>query len=70
MHDRFFSQTACDRCGGSLSEGRILSMFNTDCICMNCKTKERAHNDYSQAVEREREALQRGNRNYKGIWNE
>lgn len=32
--DKFFTQKTCDRCGGSLENGRIMSMFNTECICM------------------------------------
>lgn len=32
--DKFFTQTTCDRCGGSLEAGRTMSMFNEDCICM------------------------------------
>ena len=28
--DEFFTKTKCDRCGGSLSGGRIMSRFNTD----------------------------------------
>lgn len=39
--DKFFSQKYCDRCGKSLNGGRIMSMFNEDCICMECKDKER-----------------------------
>lgn len=35
--DKFFIQESCDRCGGSLTGGRIMSMFNTDCICLDCK---------------------------------
>lgn len=49
--DRFFTQKHCDRCGGSLEGGRIMSMFNEDCICMDCKEKERQRADYNQAVE-------------------
>ena len=38
--DWFFTQNTCDRCGGSLSGGRIMSMLNTDCLCLACKEKE------------------------------
>ena len=34
MTDNFFSKSCCDRCGGTLENGRIMSMFNEDCICM------------------------------------
>lgn len=65
--DRFFTQTTCDRCGGSLKNGRIMSMYNTDCICMECKKKERERSDYKKASDTEREMLMKGVRNYKGI---
>ncbi len=51
--DKFFSQKHCDRCGGSLEGGRIMSMFNEDCICMECKEQERKRPDYKQAVEKD-----------------
>lgn len=51
--DKFFSQKHCDRCGGSLEGGRTMSMFNEDCICMECKEQERKRPDYKQAVEKD-----------------
>ncbi|RIW36027.1 gamma-glutamylcyclotransferase [Bacillus salacetis] len=65
--DKFFSQTHCDRCGGSLKSGRIMSMYNTDCICLNCKDKESRRTDYGKAVEAEHNEIKKGNYNYKGI---
>ena len=65
--DRFFTQKTCDRCGASLDGGRIMSMFNTDCICLACKEKEKARNDYKEAVRAELDELKKGNTNYKGI---
>ena len=65
--DRFFTQTTCDRCGGSLSVGRIMSMLNTECLCLVCKEKETTQEDYGEAVEAERQAIRRGNFNFKGI---
>ena len=65
--DRFFSQKTCDRCGGSLENGRTMSMFNEQCICMNCKDKEIKDPDYRKAQDREREEIQKGNFNFKGI---
>jgi len=65
--DRFFTQKHCDRCGGSLKEGRILSMFNEQCICMVCKDKETKDKDYKKAVEADVEQIKQGNYNYKGI---
>ena len=65
--DSFFAQTTCDRCGGSLDEGRILSMFNQQTLCLLCKEKERKRPDYAQAVEADHEQIRKGNFNYKGI---
>ncbi len=65
--DRFFTQKYCDRCGGSLESGRIMSMFNTDCICLSCKEKEMTRTDYKDAVKAEQEEIKKGNYNYKGI---
>lgn len=65
--DKFFSQKYCDRCGGSLEAGRIMSMYNKDCICMKCKDEEARRADYREALEADREAIARGNRNFEGI---
>lgn len=65
--DKFFSQKYCDRCGKELTGGRTMSMFNEDCICMECKAKEQQHPEYKAACEAEKEALKRGEKNFKGI---
>lgn len=65
--DKFFTQKTCDRCGGSLEKGRIMLMFNTDCICMDCLEKEKKDKDYEKAVVAEMEEIKKGNYNYKGI---
>ena len=65
--DKFFSQKYCDRCGGDLSGGRIMSMFNTDCLCMKCKEKERLHSEYNTAAEAERTAVLNGETNFQGV---
>ncbi len=65
--DKFFTQKSCDRCGGSLEEGRIMSMFNNDCICLKCKKKEQDHSDYRKACDADREAIKQGNYNFPGI---
>ena len=67
MMDRFFTQKHCDRCGGALEEGRIMSMYNTDCLCLACKEKEKRRSDYPEAVNAEHDALKKGNTNFKGI---
>lgn len=67
MADRFFTQTTCDRCGGTLAGGRTMSMFNTQCICMDCAGKERARADYAKARDAEAEAVRGGNLNFEGV---
>lgn len=65
--DRFYTQDTCDRCGGSLAAGRIMSMFNRECICMKCKEAEQQRPDYREALEADRAAIQAGNYNFDGI---
>ena len=65
--DRFFTQENCDRCGKSLKEGRTMSMFDTQRICMECKKQEMQRADYKDAADAEREEVEKGNYNYKGI---
>lgn len=65
--DKFFTQTHCDRCGGSLENGRTMSMYNEDCICMSCKEKEKQRTDYNKAVESDHAEIRNGNYNFKGI---
>lgn len=65
--DKFFTQTHCDRCGDSLKGGRIMSMYNTECLCLSCKEKETKRADYSEAVEAEHKEIKKDNYNYKGI---
>ena len=57
--DNFFTQKNCDRCGKSLKDGRIQSMFNSKCICMDCKKKECTDSDIAE--------IRKGNYNFKGI---
>lgn len=65
--DKFFSQKYCDRCGKELTDGRIMSMFNEDCICMECKKKETELPEYAAARQADCEAIKGGDYNYKGI---
>ena len=65
--DKFFSQRNCDRCGKPLTDGRIMSMYNTDCICLECKRKETERADYKAAAEADKKAIENGDFNYKGI---
>lgn len=65
--DRFYTVSKCDRCGGSLEGGRILSMFNTDVLCMKCKDEERQRPDYKAAQEADIAEIKKGNYNFEGI---
>ena len=65
--DRFFTQKYCDRCHKELTGGRTMSMYNEDCICMECKAKETQRSDYRKAVEADHEQIRQGNYNFKGI---
>ena len=65
--DPFFTQKYCDRCGGSLAGGRIMSMYSTDCLCLTCKEQEKLREDYQTAVEAEHTEVKKCNWNYKGI---
>jgi len=56
----------CQRCGTE-TMSHTMSMFSEALICMDCKTKERAHPKYKEAQEAERQAVMGGNRNFKGI---
>lgn len=65
--DKFFIQKNCDRCGATLEEGRIMSMFNTDCICIRCSQQEKQDKDYEKAVKADHEEIKKGNYKFKGI---
>lgn len=55
MNDKFFMKKICDRCGKDLSGGRIMSMYNEDCICMECKDKEMKRPDYKEVSKKDME---------------
>ena len=57
----------CDRCGKPLNGTSIMSMFNTDIICMDCKREEKNDPRYKHAVEADNVAIRSGNYNFKGI---
>jgi len=67
MRDAFFEKQNCDRCGGSLKSGRIMSMYNEDCICMECSKAEKQRSNYKDAVEADHAEIRKGNYNFKGI---
>ncbi len=60
------NKSICDRCGKSTNNKTIMSMFNTDVICMTCKEDEKNDPMYQSAVESEIEEVRKGNTNYKG----
>lgn len=64
--DNFFKKTHCDKCGKKLT-ARTMSMFNTDCICPECKIKETKLPEYPIAVEAENQAIKNGIKNFEGI---
>jgi len=64
--DDFFKKKHCDRCGKYL-DVRIMSMFNTDVICMECKEAETKNPRYKEACQKEHEEVKKGNLNFKGI---
>ena len=67
MPDKFLTATKCDRCGGSLEHGRIMSRFDTSCLCLECEREERQHPDYKKAADAELAAVRRGDLNFPGI---
>ena len=67
MSDRFFTQKLCDRCHKELSAGRTMSMFNEQCICLECAEKEREDPEYKKAEEADQVEIRKGNYNFKGI---
>lgn len=56
----------CQRCGVETSV-TIMSMFNEQIICMDCKDKEVEHPLYKGAREAEVEQVRQGNYNFKGV---
>jgi hypothetical protein len=56
----------CDRCGKE-TISTIVSMFNTDEICNECKEKERQEPRYKDAVAADEAAIRSGNYNFRGI---
>jgi hypothetical protein len=55
-----------DRCGKETSV-HIMSMFNTEEICMDCKAAEEMRPDYKDAVETDDAAIRKGAYNFPGI---
>jgi hypothetical protein len=56
----------CKRCGKE-TDVFIMSMFNKDLICMECKSKEEKHPKYREAIEKNNEEIRKGNYTFNGI---
>lgn len=56
----------CDRCGQSTTGTTIMSIFNEDVICSNCKEEEKNDPEYDAAVKAEYEETMKGNMNFTG----
>ena len=65
--DVFFTRKTCQRCGKSLKNDRTMSMYNTDCICLDCADQESKRADYKDAVKADHEQIEKGNFNNKGV---
>ncbi len=56
----------CDRCKRE-TDAHIMSMFNTDTLCFDCKDAEERDPRYDEALRAEEEACRRGDFNFPGI---
>ncbi len=65
--DRFFKLENCEKCGKDLKGGRIMSMFDEKCICLECSEAEKKDKDYRKAVDADIAEIRKGNYNYKGL---
>lgn len=57
----------CERCYKDTRGIDIMSMFNTQQICKECKDKEERHPAYPIARDRENDECLSGNYNYPGM---
>ena len=56
----------CDRCGKE-ADSLIMSMFNTEMICHDCKEDERSEPRYKEAQDADVQAILTGDFNFPGI---
>ena len=56
----------CQRCRTETNVS-IMSKFNTETICLDCKIREERHPDYARADRAETAAVRSGNYNFAGI---
>lgn len=59
----------CDRCNQE-TKTHSMSWFNTDQICLKCKSEESEHPLYKKAKEIENEEVKKGNHNYPGLFSD
>jgi len=57
----------CQRCGKENPLYTIMSMFNTQIICDECKDKEEKDPMYEKARKADEDAIKNGDFNFKGI---
>lgn len=57
----------CERCNKPTNGTTIMSMYNEDIICMDCKDRERKREDYKDALDADNAEIKKGNYNFKGI---
>lgn len=57
----------CDRCKKKTNGVTIMSTFNQEVICMDCKESEKSEANYKEAVEADLREIRRGNYNFPGI---
>lgn len=57
----------CQRCNCNTNGVTIMSMFNTDVICLKCKDAEMKRSDYADTVKADIEQIKKGNFNFGGI---
>lgn len=57
----------CDRCSKPTNGTTIMSMYNEDVICLDCKEEEKKREDYDKAVKADIDEIKKGNYNFKGI---
>ena len=61
--------TRCDRCRKE-TYATIMSMFNTDILCLDCQEAEQHEPRFEAARQAEEEACRRGDFNFPGIGRE
>lgn len=60
------AQQTCERCGNP-TLATIMSVYNRQLLCMDCKDAEMKRPDYKKATDAEIEACRRGDYNFPGI---